>query len=133
MSQSALGVLLRHLREEKKLSLRDLAQLSGIDHAYIFRLESGDKVSPSEEVLSKLIRALKPEKRESEMLRYLAKYPETNSALVTHVLTDPTVSFEIFTTAAGVVFRGSERPSPAKLIERARRFHKMLEEEHGDR
>ncbi len=132
MTQSALGALLRHLREEKKLSLRDVAQLAGIDHAYIYRLETGDKVSPSEEIVSKLIRALKPGRREAEMLHYLAKNPETNSPLVTIVLTDPTISFEIFTTAAGTRFRG-ERPSPEKLIERARRAHKIMVEEHGDR
>lgn len=128
MAQPGLGLLLQSLREERKLSLRELAQLSGVDHAYIFRLESGDKGSPSDDILSKLIRALKVGKREADMLRYLAKHVETDSALVSLVLRDPTISYEVFTSAAGAAFRGPGRPDYPKLIERVRR---ILEEEDG--
>ena len=82
MAQPALGLLLQHLREERGLSLRDLAKLAEIDHAYIYRLEAGDKEAPSDEALTKLIRALKPGKREADMLRYLAQHAETDAALV---------------------------------------------------
>jgi len=128
MAQPALGVLLQSLREERGLSLRELAQLGEIDHAYIYRLETGAKESPSEEVLGKLIRALKVGKREADMLRYLAKHAETDAALVTHVLKDPTITYEIFTSVAGAAFRGSARPDYPKLIERVR---KILDEETG--
>jgi len=127
MAQPAFGLLLKYLREDKKLSLRDLSQLSVIDHTYIYRLETGNKSSPSDEILAKLIRALKPSKRESEMLRFLAKYPETYSALVKYVLQDQTINFDEFKYAAGAVFRGSKRPNPSKLIERVRKFIKMLD------
>jgi transcriptional regulator with XRE-family HTH domain len=127
LAQPALGYLLQGLREERRLSLRELAQLGDIDHAYIYRLETGDKESPSEEVLSKLIRALKVGKREAEMLRYLAKHTETDAALVAHVLKDPTVSYEIFSSVAGAAFRGTARPDYPKLIERVRR---ILDEEN---
>jgi transcriptional regulator with XRE-family HTH domain len=122
MAQPALGLLLQSLREQRGLSLRELAQLGDIDHAYIYRLETGAKESPSQEVLSKLIRALKAGKRDAEMLRYLARYPETDAALVGHVLKDPTVTFELFASAAGAAFRGNARPDYAKLIERMRRI-----------
>ena len=79
MAQPAFGLLLQRLREERRLSLRELGQLAEIDHAYIYRLENGQKESPSEEALTKLIRALKAPKREAEMLRYLA----------THIRVDP--------------------------------------------
>jgi transcriptional regulator with XRE-family HTH domain len=115
------------LREERRLSLRELAQLGDIDHAYIYRLETGDKESPSEEVLSKLIRALKVGKREAEILRYLAEHTETDAALVAHVLKDPTVSYQIFASVAGAAFRGTVRPDYPKLIERVR---KILDEEN---
>jgi transcriptional regulator with XRE-family HTH domain len=127
LAQPALGFLLQRLREERRLSLRELAQLGDIDHAYIYRLETGDKESPSEEVLSKLIRALKAGKREADMLRYLAKHAETDVGLVTHVLTDPTVTYEIFASVAGAAFRGTVRPDYPKLIERVRR---ILDEEN---
>ena len=63
MAQTALGLLLQHLRERRGLKLRELGQLSEVDHAYIYRLEVGDKEAPSDEVLTKLIRGLKPGKR----------------------------------------------------------------------
>lgn len=109
--------------------MRELGQLAGIDHAYIYRLETGDKESPSEEVLAKLIRALKAGKREGDMLRYLAQHPETDPALVANVLNDPTVTYEMFCSAAGAAFRGTGRPDYSKLIERVRR---ILEEDSGN-
>ena len=126
MTQSALGLLLQTLREERGLSLREVAQLGDIDHAYVYRLETGAKESPSDDVLSKLIKALKAGKREAEMLRYLAKHAETDPALVAHVLNDKTVTYEIFAAAASAAFRGNVRPDYAKLIERVRR---IMEEE----
>ena len=122
MAQPAFGFLLQSLREQRGLSLRELAQLSDIDHAYIYRLESGDKESPSEEVLAKLIRALKAGRREADMLRYLAQHGETDAALVAHVLSDPAITFEIFASAAGAAFRGIGRPDYPKLVERIRKI-----------
>lgn len=129
MGQPAFGLLLQHLREEKGLSLRDLAKLAEIDHAYIYRLETGDKESPSEDATAKLIRALKPGKREADMLRYLAQHPETDPGFVKYVIADPTVTTEVFQSAAGAVFRGTARPDYARLVERVRR---ILDEEKSN-
>jgi transcriptional regulator with XRE-family HTH domain len=128
MAQSALGFLLRNLREERGLSLREVAQLADVDHAYVYRLETGDKESPSDEVLSKLLRALKPPKREAEMLRYVAAHAETDAALVAHVRQDPTVTYGLFASVAGAAYRGNARPDYPKLIERMR---KIISEEDG--
>ena len=128
MAEAALGYLLAKLREERGLSLRELAQLADIDHAYIHRLETGAKEAPSDEVLTKLIRALKAGKREAEMLRFLAAHTETRADLVAHVIADPTVTFEIFTAVASTAFRGTARPDYAKQIERIR---KILADENG--
>jgi transcriptional regulator with XRE-family HTH domain len=129
MAQPAFGFLLQRLREQRGLSLRELGQLGDIDHAYIYRLEAGDKESPSEEALAKLIRALKAGKREAEMLRYLAEHPQVDPALVGHAIADPTVSYEVFCSVAGVAYRGTGRPDYAKLVERVRR---ILQEENGN-
>lgn len=129
MGQSSLGFLLQTLREERGLSLREEGQLAGIDHAYIYRLETGDKESPSEEVLSKLVRATKAGKREAAMLRYLAEHGETDVALVSYVLKDPAITLEVFTAAAGAAFRGSSRPDYPKLIDRVK---KILADEQSD-
>ncbi len=127
MEQPSFGFLLRHLREERGLSLREFAQLADVDHAYIYRLETGGKESPSDEVILKFIRALKAAKREAEMLRYLAKHPDTDTALVSHVLTDAAVTYEIFASAASMAYRGTGRPDYPKLIARVRRI--LAEEE----
>jgi HTH-type transcriptional regulator, competence development regulator len=128
MAQTALGFLLQNLREERGLSLRELALLADIDHAYIYRLETGAKESPSDEVLSKLIRALKAPKREADMLRYLATHTDTDAGFVAHVRQDQTVTFDEFASAAGMVFRGAGRPDYATRIKRVRR---ILNDEGG--
>ena len=122
MAQSGLGVMLEALREQRGLSLRELGQLSGVDHAYIYRLETGDKEAPSGDVLNKLIRALKPAKREAEMLRYVATHADIDPAFVFYVLKDTSVTIEVFTAAAGAVYRGNVRPDYPKLIDRVRRI-----------
>jgi HTH-type transcriptional regulator, competence development regulator len=128
MALTGFGFLLRNLREERGLSLRELAQLAGVDHAYVHRLETGEKESPSEEVLSKLIRALKAGRREADMLRYLSNHLDTDPALVEHVLKDQSVSYDIFASVAGMAFRGTARPDYATRIDRVRR---ILNEEGG--
>jgi transcriptional regulator with XRE-family HTH domain len=120
MGAPALGLLLRFLRDERGLSLRELAQLAGIDHAYVHRLETGDKESPSDEALSKLIRALKAEKREAAMLRFLAEHRDTDAELVSVALKDPSVTYEIFASVASAAFRGAARPDYPRLIARVR-------------
>jgi HTH-type transcriptional regulator, competence development regulator len=128
MAQAALGFLLRNLREERGLTLRELAQLAEVDHAYVYRLETGAKESPSEEVLSKLIRALKAPKREAEMIRFLATNTATEAGLVEYVRKETTVTFEEFAGAASMAFRGGGRPDYATRIARVRRF---LREDDG--
>jgi HTH-type transcriptional regulator, competence development regulator len=92
-------------------------------------LEAGDKESPSEEVLTKLVRALKAGKREADRLCYLAKQPQVDPGLVEHTVADFTVTFEGFCSAAGVAFRGTGRSDYAKLVERVRR---ILQDENGN-
>lgn len=127
MGESALGVLLQWLRNQRGLSLRELAQLSDVDHAYIYRLETGDKESPSAEVLSKLLRALKAGRRESDMLRYLADHASTDPELVRHAVADKTLTYDVFAMVAGAAHRGA-RPDYPRLIARARM---LLEADDG--
>lgn len=120
MPTNGFGVALKTLRERRTLSGRELSTLAELDHAYENRLEAGEKTNPSDEVLDKLVRALKPGERDGRMLRWLAQHPNTDPALVLHVLNDPSVTMDEFTMAAGAVHRGG-RPDPATLIERVRR------------
>jgi transcriptional regulator with XRE-family HTH domain len=126
--ESALGFLLRFLREQRGLSLRELGRLAEVDHAYIHRLETGGKESPSAEVIGKLVKALKPGKRETDMLFYLAAHPDTAAELVDLVTRDPTITYNVFAGAAGMAFRG-KRPNFEQIIQRVRSF---LDEDSGN-
>jgi len=123
MPESALGHLLKKLREQRGLSLRELARLADVDHAYIYRLETGDKDEPSADILSKLTRSLKPTRREADMLQFLAQSSGTSPELVELTLQDPTISFNVFTGVAGLAFRG-KRPNFPELIARVRGWEK---------
>jgi transcriptional regulator with XRE-family HTH domain len=126
MSANGLGTAITKLRERRTLSIRELSTLADVDHAYISRLENGEKTNPSADAMERLLRGLKPSDREAKMLRWLAEHPETDSKLVKQALEDSSVTFEEFTIAAATVHRGGSRPEPAKLIERVR---KILSEE----
>ena len=116
MAQLGLGVALRKLRERRTLSLREMNQLSGIDHAYIHRLETGDKTSPSEELIGKLFKVLKPTEREADIVRWLVDHPEADPETVIFALDDDSINLECFTMAAGMRHRGKTRPDTAKLF-----------------
>lgn len=126
MPQPPLGTMLKFLREQRGLSIRELARLADIDHAYVYRLEIGDKESPSDEVQAKLIRALKTDRREADILKYVVEHPTTPAGLVAYVLNDKTIPYGVFSSAASAAYRGAARPDYDKLIARVRR---ILDEE----
>lgn len=121
MAQTGLGAALRTLRERRTLSLREMAQLAAVDHAYVHRLETGEKASPSEELLARLLKALKPSARDADILKWLVQHPDCDPDLVEYALSEPDVSLDVFATAAGVRYRGTARPEPAALIARVKR------------
>lgn len=122
MNTSALGVMLRHLREKNRLSLRRLGDLAELDHAYIYRLEKGDKGSPSVDVVERLARALELSTRDREILEFVAERPDTDPRFAELAMEDQTISADEFFAAASAVYRGRARPDPRTMIERARRL-----------
>ncbi len=129
MPQTGLGVALKMLRERRTLSLREVGQLSGIDHAYVHRLESGEKTSPTGELIGKLLKVLKPDEREAGMVKWLMDHSDADPALVDYVLSDASIEIEVFTAAAGMRHRGTARPDPATLIARVRRAFEIDDED----
>ena len=121
MSQTGLGVALKTLRERRTLSLREIGQLSSVDHAYVHRLESGEKTNPSVDLVEKLLKVLKPGGRDAALVMWLVDHAEADPRLVEFVLNDPSISIDIFSAAAGVRHRGNTRPDPATLIARIQR------------
>lgn len=127
MAESAFGVVLRELREARQLSLRDLGALAEVDHAYIAKIERGDKEPPPEETVTRLVRHLKATAHQVAVLRFLRTSNAVDPALALHALTNLEATPDILAIAATAVHRGVARPSPAELIERARRAKRIME------
>ena len=121
MSQTGLGVALKTLRERRTLSLREIGQLSSVDHAYVHRLESGEKTNPSVDLVEKLLKVLKPGERDAALVMWLVDHAEADPRLVEFVLNEPSISIDILSAAAGVRHRGNTRPDAATLIARIQR------------
>lgn len=123
MKVTGLGVFLRHLREQRSLSLRELGQLAALDHAYIHRLEKGEKASPSAEVIERISRVLKSSPRDTRILQVLAESPGIHPDFVRGAIEDPSVSADEFVvSSSGMAFRSTKRPDVKDLFKRARKF-----------
>ncbi|HED2783228.1 TPA: helix-turn-helix domain-containing protein [Klebsiella variicola subsp. variicola] len=99
------------MRERKQLSFRELEKKSGdIDHAYIWRLEKGDRVAPSEEVISRLSHALELNERERNIFKLLSNSVNIEDTLYSLMLSRLDIPWEDFEDVATMSFRG-ERPN----------------------
>lgn len=104
----SFGYTLKRFREERGLSLRELGKLSGMDYAYIHRLEKGRKTAPSEDTVATLARTLKLDSRKTRMLRFLAGR-DPRPELIEVFLEDYERPLEDFESLAQMSFRG-KRP-----------------------
>jgi HTH-type transcriptional regulator, competence development regulator len=122
------GAALKRFREERTLSLRELSTLSEVDHAYIHRLESGDKVAPSKEILEKLARGLKLASHKRQLLETLSASGPIDAGLMDFALREP-AKISAVLVAATMSFRGTR---PTTESEWAKKIE-MIEELIGDR
>ncbi|MEE4811829.1 helix-turn-helix transcriptional regulator [Pseudomonas alliivorans] len=115
------------MRERKELSFRDLERRAGdLDHAYIWRLEKGDRASPSTEVITRLSHALELDEREEAVFKLLAKSVIVEDSLYHLMVSRPDIQWEDFEDVATMSFRG-ERPNTQeawlKRIELIQQMH----------
>jgi transcriptional regulator with XRE-family HTH domain len=130
MSASAFGTVLRRLREGRGLSLREVSHLSGLDHAYVYRLETGEKEAPSDDALARLFKALKPTKRQERILRFLVGREVAVDLVDVSIVDDPDIALEDFESAAQMSFRGKAPSGAAEwrhAIEKIRKLREDLE------
>jgi len=125
---SAFGVVLRRLREGRGLSLREVSQLSGLDHAYVYRLETGEKEAPSDDALARLFRALKPTKRHERILRFLVGRDVALDLVDASIVDDPELVVEDFESAAQMSFRGKRPTGTAEWREMIGKIRKLRED-----
>lgn len=128
MAESAFGVVLRTLRERRELSLRDLGVLAQVDHAYISKIERGEKEPPPDETFARLSRHLKAATHELALLKFLHANNAVDPTLALEALADPEVTPDILAIAVSVVHRGTGRPTPAQWLERAKKAKRLMEE-----
>ena len=124
--QTSFGNLLARLRGRRSLSLRELGTISGVDHAYIHRLETGEKGAPSKDIVERLIRHLKPDAREASVLRILWEV-DAPSDLVELVLADPSIDLRDFQSAALMRYRGKGRPKWPEVLRHIRTAREAIE------
>ena len=117
------GELLKRFREERKLTLRDLGKLSEVDHAYIHRLETGEKAAPSDDTVKSLTKALKLDSRQARIFKFLVNQ-SVPDILVYTVLEEHAHDFADFEAVVAMSHRGT-RP---KAKEDWRRLLNMVRE-----
>lgn len=106
-----LAGFIASMRERKELSFRELEKRAGdLDHAYIWRLEKGDRVAPSEDVVDRLSQALELDAREGEVFHLLAKSVTVDNALFNLMVSRVDLPWDVLEDAASMSFRG-ERPT----------------------
>lgn len=124
MPESAFGVALEAMRKKKgdEFSLRVASEAAGMDHAYWYRLEGGEKSNPSLETVDKISKGLTLSQRDKGILEWLAEHGEANIDVIKLAVSDASVTLDEFTAAASIRHRGTVRPDAATLIERVRRI-----------
>lgn len=104
-----LAEFLKDARDRRGLNLRALErEADDLDHAYIWRLEKGDKSSPSEATLEKLSKALQLDERQREIFALLATR-EIDDHLYRIMLDRRDIDWEYLEPVATMSFRG-QRP-----------------------
>lgn len=98
------------MRERNQLSFRELEKKSGdIDHAYIWRLEKGDRAAPSADIIDRLSNALELNERERKIFKLLSNSVTIENTLYSLMLSRLDIDWEDFEDVATMSFRG-ERP-----------------------
>jgi transcriptional regulator with XRE-family HTH domain len=120
MGVSALGVLLSKLRERRGLDLRELATLVELDRSYIYRLETGDRSTPSPDAFEKLLKILKANSRDRQIAEVVLRHPTMLPSLVALSMDDEGREIDLLELAAVAAFRGTGEQDPKVLFERAR-------------
>lgn len=106
-----LAGFIASMRERKELSFRELEKRAGdLDHAYIWRLEKGDRVAPSEDVVVRLSQALELDEREGEVFHLLARSVNVDNALYGLMVSRVDLPWDVLEDVASMSFRG-ERPT----------------------
>lgn len=124
------GAAMRRFRNERTLSLRELATLSDVDHAYIHRLESGDKAAPSREILDKLSRGLKLAPHKRQILELLCASGPIDGGLMDFALNNPS-RMNAVAVAATMSFRGVRPSTESEWANKIEMIEELMGNDRG--
>ena len=125
----SFGYTLNRYREARGLSLREFGTLCGIDHAYIHRLERGEKTAPSEQVVDAFVRTLKLDPRRARLLRMLVG-KTVNLTLIDVFLEDEgSLPLELLEPAHQMSFRGRRPVTKADWRAHVERLARWFDED----
>jgi SOS regulatory protein LexA len=121
--QKEFGLFLKNIRKEKKLSIRQLQDLSGVSNAYISQLENGKRGIPTPDIIKKIHEPLGVSYDElmekaghiSAITRF-ELHPETIKAMGSYDVLE-----ELFTNAAEIFINSVTEPN-GKLKDEYREF-----------
>ncbi len=106
----SLADFIKEQRERRGLNFRELESAAGeLDHAYIWRLEKGDRSKPSSESINKLAKALTLDERERKIFALLARC-EIDDTLYLIMMSRRDIDWEHLEPVAAMSFRG-QRPN----------------------
>lgn len=116
-----LAEFIKQQRARRGLNFRELESAAEeLDHAYIWRLEKGDRSSPSSDTINKLAKALSLDERERQVFALLAR-SEIDDTLYLIMMSRRDIDWEHLEPVATMSFRG-QRPSSEsdwlRMIER---------------
>jgi transcriptional regulator with XRE-family HTH domain len=105
-------------RERNGLSLRDLEKRADdLSHAYIWRLEKGDKDAPSAATVKKLGTALQLSERESRVFELLVRTP-VDDVLYNILVSRQDIPWDVMESVATMSFRGTRPSTEAEWLRR---------------
>ena len=122
----SFGYALKKFREERNLNPRELGKLADIDPTYIYRLESGEKASPSEKTVDSLVRALKLSPRNAKLLRMLVG-KTVNTKLIDVFIEDVDRTLERLGPLSLMSFRGKRPETHDDWRTKDQQLKKLLE------
>ncbi len=114
------------MRERKEMSFRDLEKRAeDLNHAYIWRLEKGDRVAPSEDVVTRLSHAFGLDERETSVFRLLAKSVTIEDSLYSLMMSRRDIPWEDFEDVATMSFRGVRPDTEEAWLKRIELLQQM--------
>lgn len=125
--ENNFGIYLKNSRNGKNISVRGLAEKSGVSHGYISQIENGDK-QPSKDIVKKLANALSAPINEMLVLAGYAKELSPKEILM-QKHQEQLLNIRVASEALKTLNKELSKAKSEKNIDRISRLEEKIEEE----